>query len=356
MVGLRLRVEYVGYKLRKRLKKKGPKEESGQTEAKGETEKGELEREEAEPAEEYFEKINKYEHITLMDKPIQLVGFELLSELVAWLVFELLLSGQKCMERKELERRYMELMGEPKENSGKTSLYDFQKIMGALGLVDMNENPNSVQWIGPDCINLTGVTEALLGTNSHIHHQIVDNYRSFSLRFPLEMPQREASFFHSMYHSLTSDSMLAVDTTWFKVEPLLFREQPQLSPFGAFGFAVLKNKNFNYLLTRPVVIIGSTKRSKETDFSWQVDLNLFPDPYVSKQHAAIMFNFQTERFEIKCLSERNSIRLRDKSLAHSDEPFQLEENCSFRIGKQWIWFSMTGEEEAINNEEIEDNV
>lgn len=300
--------------------------------------------------------MNKYEHITLMDKPIQLVGFELLSELMGWLVFELLLSGQKCMERKDLERRHLELLGESKENNAKMSLYDIQKVMGALGLIDMNENPTSVQWVGPDCINLTSVTESLLASNPNVLHLLIDNYRTFTLRFPLEIPQREASFFHSLYHSLSSEAMLAVDSAWFKVEPLLFREQPQLSPFGCFGFAVLKNKNFNYLLTKPVAIIGSTKKSKEADFTWQVDLDLFPDPYVSKQHAAIMFNFQTERFEIKCLSDRNSIKLRDKSLAHSDEPYQLEENCSFRIGKQWVWFSMAGEEETLNNDEIEDNV
>ena len=100
-------------------------------------------------------------------------------------------------------------------------------------------------------------------------------------------------------------------------------------------------------------MIGCCKKIKQGDFEWPLDLDLYPDPYVSRQHAIITFNFQIEKFEIRCLSKTNPIRVKDRLVSDKDDPALLEENCFIRIGKQMLWFSIMNEED-INNDELEE--
>lgn len=301
-----------------------------------------------------FQLFNKHDQVTIQDKSIPLLPYEHLAELAGELVFELLLNSQKTYPKKSIEAKFEKMLTSLKDGQSKLSLIEMQKILEAINMVDMTENPTSALWIGPDCINLTGITHANTKSTRNIEDVVVDHYRSFRQAFPYELSQRESSFFMSLYSQLTQDSKTAIDRSWFRTDPVHFQEHARVETFDRVGFAALKNKNVSYIIDKPVTIIGCSKKLKEGDFEWKVDLDLYPDPYVSKQHALILFNFQTEKFEIKCLSSTNPIKLKDRLLSEKDEPRPLEENCFIRIGKQMLWFSLMGEEEN-NMDELEEN-
>lgn len=279
----------------------------------------------------------------------------MLSELIGEIVFELLLNAQKIYPKKNIETKFEKMMTEIKDSQSKLSLIDAQKILEAIHMVDTSESPSNAAWIGPDCINLTGVTHAIIKSTKNIEDVVIDHYRTFKQQFPYEISQRESSFLLSVYQLLTTESKTAVDKFTIKGDGSEYREYTYAETFDRIGFAALKNKNVDFVIDQPVVIIGSSKTlEKKTDFTWEVDLDLFPDPYVSKQHALLAFNFQIEKFEIKCLSATNPIKVKDKILTSKDDPKVLDENCFIRIGKQTLWFTITNEEEAVNDE-IEEN-
>ncbi len=298
--------------------------------------------------------MNKYDEIQVADKTFNLMPYEMLSELISGLVFELLLNPEKSYPKKKFEAKFDKMLLGIKDGHTKLSLVEVQKILETINMVDMNENQTTANWIGPDCINLTGVTRAIMKNTKNIEDVVVDQYRTFKQNFPYEISQRESSFFHSLYHMLQEGhNRPHIDKSWFVPSAEYFRELSPIERFEKVGFAALKNKNVSYVIEKPVIIIGCNKRSKQADFEWTVDLDLFPDPYVSKQHALLTFNFQTEKFEIKCLSSTNPIKVKDKLLYEKDEPRVLDENCFIRIGKQTLWFTITNEEE-VQNEEIEE--
>lgn len=301
-----------------------------------------------------FTTINKYEQIVVQEKTIQLVVYEYLSELAATIVFELLLSSSKTYPKKSIEAYFQKMLMGTKDAQSKMNIGEIQKILESINLVDFSENTNSALWIGPDCINITGVTHTQVKSTKNIEDVIIDSYRNFRQAFPFEINQRESSFFQSLYHNLCQDAKPAIDKKWFHTDSSEFREHAQVDRFERIGFAVLKNKSISYVITKPITIIGCSKKTKEGDFVWQLDLDLYPDPYVSRQHAVLTFNFQTEKFELRCLSKTNPIRVKDKLLTDKDEPFILDENCFIRIGKQMLWFSIMNEED-INNDEFEEN-
>lgn len=301
-----------------------------------------------------LQQVNKYDEISVQDKVIQLLPYEMLSDLVSTLVFELLLSPEKSYSKKKLEIDFEKMISGIKEGHLKISFIEMQKILEAISMVDMSENTANALWIGPDCINITGVTRSIMKTTKNIEDVVVDQYRAFKQSFPYELSQRESSFFLSLYHTLVQDAnKQGIDKSWFTPTSKTYQENPYVDVFEKVGFAALKNKNVSYVIDKPVVIIGCSKKVRGGDFEWEVDLDLYPDPYVSKQHALLTYNFQIEKFEIKCLSSTNGIRVKDRMIYEKDEPRVLEENCFIRIGKQTLWFTITNEEE-VNNEEIEE--
>lgn len=331
-----------------------PADGAGETDAKIKDDKGDDEA--PEEKKNAFRIFNKYENIQITDKQIQVLPYELLADLAGTIVFELLLSVNKVYSKKLIEDKFEKMVSEIKDGNFKPNLHDFQKILEALGLVDTTENNTNALWVGPDCINITGITMANVKTIRNIEDVIIDHYRQYKLQFPTETSQREASFFLSLHHVLTTVETkgTATDRLLRSQDPDAFQEHPKIPRFDKIGFCALKNKNFSHIVTKPVVIIGASKKARgEEHFSWILDIDLFPDPFVSKQHAVLMFNFQSEKWEIRCLSSTNPIKVKDRILTERDEPRSLEENCFIRIGKQTIWFSLQQEEEA-NNEDLEE--
>lgn len=318
--------------------------------------------EEETPVEErrpYFQLINKHCEIWHQDKQISLLPYDLIGEIAGEIVFELLLNSQKVYSKKNIESKFDKLMSTLKDSqNNKLTLVDLQKIMAAISLVDTAENQSNALWIGPDIINTTGVTNSVLRSTKNIADVVADHYRQFKQNFPFEVSQREDSFMLSVFEQLCSDSKSAVDIHMLKgpaqQERTIQKRNLSLEDqFDKIGFAALKNKNVSYVIDKPVVIIGSSKKLSKT-FDWQLDVDLFPDPYISKQHAVILFNFQSEKFEIKCLSTTNPIKVKDRMITAKDDPKPLDENCFIRIGRQTLWFTITNEED-MNNDDIDEN-
>jgi hypothetical protein len=117
--------------------------------------------------------------------------------------------------------------------------------------------------------------------------------------------------------------------------------------FKEYGFARLKGRSWSYTMIKPHIIIGRSCGCKDTGYTWQVDLDLAPVEKVSKQHAAILYNFQLEKFEIMCLSKKKSVKVNGRTLTKGDKPFILDGDMLLSIGGETIHFSLPKIEDGV---------
>jgi hypothetical protein len=188
-----------------------------------------LEEEQVEEKKNTFQLMNKYDEIHVMDKTFNLMHYELLSDLISGLVFELLLNPEKSYPKKKFEAKFEKMLLGIKDGHTKLSLVEVQKILEAINMVDMSENQTTANWIGPDCINLTGVTRAIMKSTKNIEDVVVDQYRTFKQNFPFEISQRESSFFHSLYHMLQDAHNRQTSTSPGSCRPLSTSESSRRS-------------------------------------------------------------------------------------------------------------------------------
>lgn len=73
--------------------------------------------------------------------------------------------------------------------------------------------------------------------------------------------------------------------------------------------------------------------------NWEVDLDL---PYrdVSRQHAAILFNFVQRRWEIRCLSRKNLIKVDGEKFAFRDQDIFLKDQSVIQVGPESFVFCL----------------
>jgi hypothetical protein len=62
-----------------------------------------------------------------------------------------------------------------------------------------------------------------------------------------------------------------------------------------------------------------------------VDLEL-PYRSISRQHAAIVFNFEMQRWELRCLSKKNLIKVDGERFAYGDKNVWLRNKSEVQIG------------------------
>ena len=116
----------------------------------------------------------------------------------------------------------------------------------------------------------------------------------------------------------------------FKIE---FANEPvrlQTTSFDNSGFAVFKGRNWRYFMPKLYCIIGRSpvnykKKGKQLGIKviWHVDVDLGHLRKVSRQHALIIFNFEAECFEIKCLSRKYPVYVNREALSFGDLPKPL---------------------------------
>lgn len=112
------------------------------------------------------------------------------------------------------------------------------------------------------------------------------------------------------------------------------------------GFAVLESQHCKHYITKPCTVIGRAKRSTKSRFTWDVDIDLGLQSKVSKQHAVILFNFETRAFELKCLSAKYSVSVDKSNISLADSPVVLDNGSVIAIGNQVFSFFMAATQEA----------
>lgn len=121
------------------------------------------------------------------------------------------------------------------------------------------------------------------------------------------------------------------------------------------GYALLQGVGYNIVLTELSVTLGRGSRRDEKSLASQhVDIHLGDDPYISRKHAHIEYDFISGYFQIKCLS-KNGLELNGRPLLTQDGFVQLHSKSYVKIGSTQFRFLYSSEKakNALNDSEKE---
>jgi hypothetical protein len=113
-----------------------------------------------------------------------------------------------------------------------------------------------------------------------------------------------------------------------------------MSYFPELSYAVLRSSSWEKNITNTVFFIGrNEKRSSLTDKAknYKVDLEL-PYRSVSRQHAVVLFNFEAQRWEVRCLSKKNLIKVDGERFAYGDKNIWLRNKSELQVGPEKMVF------------------
>lgn len=108
------------------------------------------------------------------------------------------------------------------------------------------------------------------------------------------------------------------------------------------GYALLMGADFKIILTELSAILGRSSKSKHES----VDINLGDNPFISRKHAHIEYDFISAQFRIRCLS-KNGLHLNGKYLFPHDGFVQLPSKSYVEIGNIQFIFLTTSEKSKI---------
>lgn len=110
------------------------------------------------------------------------------------------------------------------------------------------------------------------------------------------------------------------------------------------GFAMLRGANWIFYIKKLYCIIGRQpiKNSMKGDgiegnTSWLVDVDLGQNRKISKQHAVIIYNFETCSFEIRNISKKFPIKVNGEIINYNEE-MPLTSKSLISIGNQEFYF------------------
>lgn len=113
-----------------------------------------------------------------------------------------------------------------------------------------------------------------------------------------------------------------------------------MSYFPELSYAVLRSSTWQKNITSTVFFIGrNQKRTNISDKnkSYKVDLEL-PYRSVSRQHAVIAYNFEMQRWQLRCLSKKNLIKVDGQRFAYGDKNVWLRNKSEIQIGPEKMVF------------------
>ena len=73
---------------------------------------------------------------------------------------------------------------------------------------------------------------------------------------------------------------------------------------------------------------------------WQCDVDLGHLRRVSRQHALIVFNFEAQRFEVKCLSRKYGVRVNREEIGFKDEARGLKSGDIVQVAGESFFFML----------------
>ena len=110
---------------------------------------------------------------------------------------------------------------------------------------------------------------------------------------------------------------------------------------------MFKGRNWRFFMQKLYCIIGRSplnykKKSNKNALKvvWQVDVDLGHIRKVSRQHALIIYNFEKEYFEIKCLSRKYPLYVNRKALTLHEDPIPLLSGSVVTISSENFFFLM----------------
>lgn len=98
--------------------------------------------------------------------------------------------------------------------------------------------------------------------------------------------------------------------------------------FKRAGFAVLRGKNWTYVLRNTHILIG---RAPTGDTKWLVDLDLGSSRHISRQHALLIYNFEEQHFELRLLSKKAKAKVDGKVYHRQDRAAVLKHHSVVSI-------------------------
>jgi hypothetical protein len=113
------------------------------------------------------------------------------------------------------------------------------------------------------------------------------------------------------------------------------------------GFAMFKGRNWRFFMQKLYCVIGRSpvnykKKGRQLGIKviWHVDVDLGHLRKVSRQHALVIYNFEEEHFEIKCLSRKYPIYVNRKPLKFEDAPSPIYSGSIIAISSESFFFML----------------
>ena len=171
---------------------------------------------------------------------------------------------------------------------------------------------------------------------------IEDNFSIFFHSFRNEITNREVLYYYNLLmNDLDTDSLkqLLEAVSSAKIATINNENLVKAALLNInYGYALLKGKSKTYPIRKLVTVIGRKNHVPSSNITWQVDINFKKNFKVSKQHAVITYNYDNEKFEIKCLSEKYPIRVNNTKYDNKDNPVSLDNNTLITIGNENLYF------------------
>ena len=111
------------------------------------------------------EVVLKEDNVVIEPYVVNLTPYVNVGKFAADLVFEMLMSARKMMSKSEMDSRYDVYAKEFNVGQLKITNIEIQKILNSFELLDINEEMSNVLWIGPDCLNVSGINNEILEEN-----------------------------------------------------------------------------------------------------------------------------------------------------------------------------------------------
>lgn len=207
---------------------------------------------------------------------------------------------------------------------------------------EISENCPIVTWQEPDYLNILGICKEDLPSIFNTVEKIDEQLREIFDLFENELFNREVLYYRHLLRKEISDAEFNKIILNLKIVDEKYAIPKRIRKNSGNdikeGYAVLENKNSRFFIIKNASVVGREKKSLNGRASWQVDINLKDNFKCSKQHALIIYNFEQEKFEIKCLSYKFPLEVDGKKYTFTDEPIPLFNGSSVGIGDENFHF------------------
>lgn len=283
-----------------------------------------------------------FKNIEINQKETNILVFNHISNFAEKIIFTILLDQNKTLNKGEIKKFLNKNINLFKEEKDKQLFTECLNILVILNLLEISDSSPMITWKGPDFINCLGVCnedfnyiKSLKQSIDHSLYEYIKNYNG-------ELFNREILYYKQLLsNELNEKDLEIICKNFFDFEnKYAFNDKflKSILPNLNIGYAILKGKNKNYIIKKLSNVIGRKNKNSKLNVRWQVDINLGNNKKISKQHCLIFFNFLTQKFEIKCLSEKYPCKINNKKLYNNEKPVILGNGTLISIGDQHFYF------------------